>query len=145
MGWLYLLHFDQKIGDPERPHTSAQHYLGYADDYTVRIRKHINGYSDASIVRYVTNLGITIRAVRLFRGGTRTAERVLKTRGIGPRMCPICNERYAEVPGPKFLARNGLADASENLTPDMLGAGFEQLIKGRKWKRKLKGSTRSTR
>jgi hypothetical protein len=137
MPYIYLLHFEERIGDLTRPHTSAQHYLGWADRYDLRIRAHINGYSDASIVRFVHSRGIGIRAVRLFsgEGACRDVERLLKKGGRAPRFCPICNPKaWHRSPSALWLYEHHLYDSSELLDTTMTGEDWHK-ARGRQWKK----------
>ncbi len=97
-GWgsaamLYLLHFDAPLGDSSRPHMSAQHYLGFADDVAARIAEHQAGRG-AAITAACVARGIGLRHVATF-DGDRTAERRAKRNGHFERRCPVCKGAVA--------------------------------------------------
>jgi len=64
---VYLLHFDEPIGDLDNPHGQAQHYLGYADDLEVRLERHRAG-NGARLLEVCKERGITWRLVRTWSG-----------------------------------------------------------------------------
>ena len=84
---IYLLHFD-------RPLAHAQHYLGFTDDLESRLRQHANpnGGSHHRLMQVIHEQGIGFSLARAWTGD-RTAERHLKSRKEGRRLCPICNPR----------------------------------------------------
>ena len=86
---VYLLHFDEPIGDLGNPHGQAQHYIGWADDVGARLAEHAKG-NGAAIMRAVEENGIGWRCVRTWQGGDRRLERRIKNRHEGPRLCPVC-------------------------------------------------------
>ncbi len=90
VGVLYLLHFDEPIGDPTRPKMSARHYLGWAKDGKLieRLDRHAKG-EGASITRWAVEHGIGWTVV-LLRDGTRDDERRLKKNGNHHRKCFLC-------------------------------------------------------
>lgn len=82
---IYLLHFD-------RPLAHAQHYLGFTDDLETRLRLHANpnGSSHHRLMQVIHEQGIGFVLARAWTGD-RDAERGLKRRKEGRRLCPICN------------------------------------------------------
>lgn len=64
---VYILRFDEALGDPSRPRSSARYYIGSTPDRRVvrRLREHWTG-SDAAIVRYARERGIAFRLVGLY-------------------------------------------------------------------------------
>jgi predicted GIY-YIG superfamily endonuclease len=84
---LYLLHFD-------RPLAHAQHYLGFTEDLETRLRLHANpnGSSNHRLMQVIYELGIGFTLARAW-SGDRSAERKLKQRHEGRRLCPLCNPR----------------------------------------------------
>lgn len=91
MGYVYLLHFERPIA-PGHP---TQHYIGYADDLTRRIRAHARGRYNgggngcARLCEVAKERGIGFTVARLW-SGDRSLERRLKSRKEAPRLCPIC-------------------------------------------------------
>lgn len=84
---LYLLHFD-------RPLSHAQHYLGFTEDLETRLRLHANpdGSSNHRLMQVIHQEGISFVLARAWTGD-RNAERKLKRRKEGRRLCPLCNPR----------------------------------------------------
>lgn len=91
-GVIYLLHFDQPLGDPSRPRMSARHYVGWSMERTVvrRIREHREGRG-ASITRAAVARGIGMQVVAVTRG-TRNDERRLKNNGHHDERCVLCQQ-----------------------------------------------------
>ena len=89
-GLVYLIHFDQPIGDLGNPRGQAQHYTGYAADLDARTGDH-HGSHAAAIMRAVNDCGIGWRVVRTWPG-TRDTERAIKELRAGRRLCPQCTE-----------------------------------------------------
>lgn len=95
MKCVYLLHYDQPIGDLANPHGRAQHYIGYTDDLDKRLEQHRKGQSGAGIVKAFYQAGIHFELARVWDGG-RDLERKLKNRKEAPRLCPICHHNHLE-------------------------------------------------
>jgi hypothetical protein len=89
-GLVYLIHFDQPIGNPDEPKGRAQHYTGHAGDLDARTGDH-HGANAAKIMQAVNAQGITWRVVRTWEG-TRDTERAIKNLNAGPRLCPVGTE-----------------------------------------------------
>ena len=89
MGTIYLIHFDQPIGNLSNPHGQAQHYIGYTDDLDMRLQAHRSGNGSA-IMAAVAERGIDWQVVRAWQGN-RDLERRLKKRKEAPKLCPVCN------------------------------------------------------
>ena len=87
VGVIYLLHFDQPIGDPTNPRGFASHYTGWTLDLPARLVDHAAGRG-ARLMQVVGELGIGWQLARIWTG-TRTRERSLKQRGA-TRRCPVC-------------------------------------------------------
>ena len=90
VGVLYLLHFDEPLGDPERPRMSARHYLGWASDGALQARldEHLSGRG-AKITAECVRRGIGW-TVTLLGDGTRDDERRRKKNGHHERRCIVC-------------------------------------------------------
>jgi hypothetical protein len=86
-GVIYLIHFDQPIGDPTNPRGFASHYTGWTLDLPARLLDHAAGRG-ARLLQVVGELGIGWQLARIWTG-TRTRERSLKQRGAA-RRCPVC-------------------------------------------------------
>jgi putative endonuclease len=85
---IYLIHFDNPLGDLANPRGQAQHYLGYTEDLEARLEAHREGNGSA-IMAAVSEAGIPWRLVRTWEGG-RDLERKLKDQHNTPRFCPLC-------------------------------------------------------
>jgi predicted GIY-YIG superfamily endonuclease len=90
-GIVYLIHFEQPVGDPKNPRGQARHYLGWALDLDVRLAAHASG-NGSRLMQVVGELGIRWRVVRTWEG-SRELERQLKRQHNSPRLCPICNPK----------------------------------------------------
>ena len=93
--FIYLIHFDQPIGNPENRRAQAQHYLGSTFRLDARMTEHLTGRG-AAIMRAVREKGISWQIARIWPGD-RAFERKLKRRKEGPKLCPLC--RAAGQPG----------------------------------------------
>lgn len=93
---IYLLHLEQPLGDPTRPHMSAQHYLGYTDDKNPleRVDQHLRGQG-AALTRAAHARGIRMILVGLWPGD-KTEERRRKNAGNHQRRCVACNPRLSD-------------------------------------------------
>jgi putative endonuclease len=87
IGVIYLIHFDQPIGDLANPRGFASHYTGWTLDLPARLVDHAAGRG-ARLMQVVGELGIGWQLARIWTG-TRTRERSLKQRGA-TRRCPVC-------------------------------------------------------
>jgi hypothetical protein len=88
VGVIYLIHFDQPIGDLANPRGFASHYTGWTLDLPVRLVDHAAGRG-ARLMQVVGELGIGWQLARIWTG-TRTRERSLKDSGGAARRCPVC-------------------------------------------------------
>lgn len=90
---IYLLHYEDVIGDPQNPRGQAQHYMGYADDGRLeeRIEEHRRGQG-AAITRAFAERGIAF-VVAACWPGDRSKERRLKRWHKHRQLCPICRQQ----------------------------------------------------
>jgi hypothetical protein len=88
VGVIYLIHFDQPIGDLRNPRGFASHYTGWTLDLPARLVDHAHGRG-ARLMEVVGELGIGWQLARIWTG-TRTRERSLKRSGGAARRCPVC-------------------------------------------------------
>jgi len=98
---VYLLHFDQPIGNLDNPRGQAQHYLGSAEDLEARLAAHASG-NGARLMEVVAERGIGWTVARTWPGG-RDVEKRLKRWHNSPKLCPICRQSNgpgAATPGP---------------------------------------------
>lgn len=74
---IYVLEFDEPIGNPERPRGQAKYYLGYCRDDRLedRFLEHITGRG-AKIVRGAIEQGRVVRVVLVMRGGYALEQRL---------------------------------------------------------------------
>jgi hypothetical protein len=91
---VYLLHFEEPIGNPSTPHGMAQHYIGWSPEPAARIARHASG-DGAKIIRYVMEAGIGFVVAQTWEGGPDLEKR-LKRRHDAPRVCPVCIEERRE-------------------------------------------------
>lgn len=84
---IYLLHFD-------KPYRHSQHYLGYAENFAARFKRHMEGRG-ARLMAAVAKAGIPVAVARKWPDGDRTLERKLHNRNNNARLCPICNPKTA--------------------------------------------------
>jgi predicted GIY-YIG superfamily endonuclease len=87
VGVIYLIHFNQPIGDLRNPRGFASHYTGWTLDLPARLADHAGGRG-ARLLQVVGELGIGWQLARIWTG-TRARERSLKQRGA-TRRCPVC-------------------------------------------------------
>jgi hypothetical protein len=88
VGIVYLVHFDQPIGDLHNPRGYASHYTGWTLDLPARLVDHAAGRG-ARLLQVVGELGIGWQLARIWTG-TRDRERSLKRSGGAARRCPVC-------------------------------------------------------
>jgi len=93
---VYIIHFFQPIGNPEKTHGLAGHYCGSTCNLDARLQLHKNG-NGAALMTAVNEAGIAWQVARLWRfetpGAARAFEKRLKRAGHNPRHCPICQSR----------------------------------------------------
>ena len=82
-GTVYLLHFKE-------PHYHAQHYCGWTQHLSSRIKKHRKGISGVALMKAIKEAGIGFKVAKLWRDKDRFFERRLKNLHNSPRLCPIC-------------------------------------------------------
>jgi len=87
IGVIYLIHFDQPIGDLANPRGFASHYTGWTLDLPARLVDHARGRG-ARLMEVIGEQGIGWQLARIWTG-TRARERSLKQRGA-TRRCPVC-------------------------------------------------------
>lgn len=108
VGAVYLLHFDQPIGNPANPRALAQHYMGWTSYLGPRLAAHRDGVG-AAIMAALAERGIGFTLARTWQG-TRADERALKNRHNHPRLCPTCQGR-----APQLDPRTKLRDVEHDL------------------------------
>ncbi len=102
-GDVYVLHFDAPIGNQDNPLAMAQHYTGWAENWTSRVTGHASGHSDAKIMAYTVGIAkIGFRVAQVFSGVDRNFERSLKRKGSARRYCAICRGAVAVSQAPHF-------------------------------------------
>ncbi len=92
MGFVYLLHFDKRIGDLNNPRGQAQHYIGYAENVPARMKRHREG-NGAKIMAFLAREGIGFTLVRVWIGD-KDLEKRLKRQHNARRFCPICRREH---------------------------------------------------
>jgi len=107
---VYLVHFDEPIGDTSTRFGFAQHYTGTARSWRLakRLAEHEND-PDAKIMAAVRQAGIGWTLARTWPG-SYALERQLKQRGAA-RRCPVCKgqEPRLDAPGSKPYRAPGRA------------------------------------
>jgi putative endonuclease len=95
MGTVYLIHFDEPIGNPGNPRGLAQHYLGWSSLPVIqRLKRHENARG-ARIMSVCREKGVAWKLVRTW-DGPRALERKLKNLHNSPKLCPICRAQARE-------------------------------------------------
>jgi hypothetical protein len=103
IGVIYLLHFDQPIGDLHNPRGFASHYTGWTLDLPTRLVDHAAGRG-ARLMQVIGELGIGWQLARIWTG-TRTRERSLKRSGGAARRCPVCQLATLGLQPPRSVDR----------------------------------------
>ena len=92
IGYIYLFHFAQPIGNTNKSRGMAQHYLGWAEDPYKREQAHLAG-NGAAITRAAIEQGVSWQMFVLV-DGDRDFERQLKNLKNSRRICPICGKSH---------------------------------------------------
>jgi len=85
---VYLLHFYDPQTATSQGYKHARHYLGAAEDVSLRLSQHHHG-TGARLTQVVIEHGLSFVVARTWRGGRRK-EKALKRGHSGVRLCPIC-------------------------------------------------------
>jgi predicted GIY-YIG superfamily endonuclease len=88
VGTIYLIHFDEPVGNLSHALSQASHYMGWTSDLDKRLDRHRLGQG-SSLMRHVEQSGIRWSVVRTWQG-TRDDERALKNQKNSKRYCPVC-------------------------------------------------------
>jgi predicted GIY-YIG superfamily endonuclease len=89
-GYVYLLCFEQPIGNLSNPRAQARHYIGWTPGYLDdRIREHRGSRGPAAITAFLTRHLIDFTLVRAWHG-TVADEKRLKAIKASARICPRC-------------------------------------------------------
>ncbi|MCB0486507.1 MAG: GIY-YIG nuclease family protein [Flavobacteriaceae bacterium] len=92
--FVYLLHFDRPIGNPNNKRAQAQHYIGWCVNLRKRLFQHYTG-KGAKITQYLfeNKIGWSVARVWYFENykKARDFERVLKRRKYARRICRFCS------------------------------------------------------
>lgn len=92
-GTVYLLHYQEEIGNLDNPLGRARHYIGFATNLEKRLRQHRRGKSGAGIVRAFHANGIKFKLARKWIGADRNFEKYLKlSYKKTTRFCPLCSK-----------------------------------------------------
>jgi len=84
---VYLLHFVE-------PYKHARHYLGCADDLSVRLAEHRAG-TGARLMQVVARAGISWVVARTWPGWRRLEYKLKRQHNAPKNLCPICRQ---EIP-----------------------------------------------
>jgi hypothetical protein len=106
VGVIYLIHFNQPIGDLCNPRGFASHYTGWTLDLPTRLADHAGGRG-ARLLQVVGELGIGWQLARIWTG-TRDRERLLKRSGGAARRCPVCRLTILGLQPPRPVDPIGL-------------------------------------
>jgi predicted GIY-YIG superfamily endonuclease len=87
---VYLLHFEQEIGNAALAHAKARHYLGSTQDLEKRIEEHKSGTSNCSIVRAFRKRGIRFCVAITWNVGRDFEKYLKKSQKNSLKLCPIC-------------------------------------------------------
>ena len=92
MGYVYLLHFSQPIGNLKNPKGTAQHYLGYTSrSLKKRLEEHQKGVGAKITRAVVQDYKYKLQLVRHWSKCNRELEKQLKQRHNSVSLCPLCN------------------------------------------------------
>src|SRR6266498_4099229 len=107
-GFVYLIHFDQPIGNPTEPKGRVQHWT---QDLRSRLAEHEAGRG-ARLLEVIRDAGLGWKLARTW-SGDRKRERQMKDQGGASRHCPECGvrprngqRRAREAPEPPESACN---------------------------------------
>ena len=89
MAIVYLIHFEQPLGNLASPRGQARHYLGSTNSLKRRLADHRSG-NGSKIMAAVSRDGIQWQLARTWSDGTRALEKQLKARHNARKLCPIC-------------------------------------------------------
>lgn len=112
---VYLLHFHQQIGNLEKRHGTARHYVGMVastDPGALRKRLycHRKGYANASkLTRALFQQGIGFDVGHVWQGVSRDFERVIKDWKNHKDFCEICQDVPFFDHFPLFLGKGAIA------------------------------------
>jgi hypothetical protein len=101
VGVIYLIHFDQPIGDLTNPRGFASHYTGWTLDLPARLVDHAAGRG-ARLMQVVGEQQIGWQLARIWTG-TRARKRSLKRSGGAARRCPVCQLAQLGLQPPRPL------------------------------------------
>lgn len=87
-GVVYIVCFDEALGNPDNPRAQAKHYLGWTIDLARRITLHIAGRG-APIIRAAVERGIGLM-IFAFHGTPADERRLKQTYKKTPCLCPRC-------------------------------------------------------
>lgn len=88
---VYLIHFNEKIGNSTNAKGMAQHYTGSTNDLQARLREHAAG-AGAKLMAAVVERGIGWELVATWEGGY-DLEKQIKLSHNGTRRCPRCAQQ----------------------------------------------------
>lgn len=100
--YVYVLHADEPIGDPNNPLGQARHYVGATDNLLRRLQEHATGRG-AKITAAFRDAGVEWRVAAVFTMNHRChylAERRVKKHHHTARFCCFCSGELARcIPG----------------------------------------------
>jgi hypothetical protein len=89
---VYLLCFAEDGGLHNRGRAYATHYTGWTEGSAEdRLEAHLTGQG-SPLVRAVAVAGQRVTVARVWRGASRSFERLLKNQKHAPSFCPLCVE-----------------------------------------------------
>jgi hypothetical protein len=112
---VYLLHFHEQIGNLDKRHGTARHYVGIvrsADPEVLRTRlaQHRKGYANASkITRALFEKGIGFDVGHVWHGVVSDFERVIKNWKQHSDFCEICQDVPFFDHMPIYLGKGAIA------------------------------------
>ena len=100
-GYVYILHFDRKIGNMSNSRAQAQHYVGFSDDIEERLEKHF-ALRGAKIVADALKSGARI-STHVYPA-TLAVEKLVKATKKTSLYCPDCCAAAHRAPRPLPVA-----------------------------------------
>lgn len=85
MGYVYIIEFDQHIGNKDNPRGTAKYYVGYTSkSIRKRFQRHAKGHG-AKICAWAVQAGIAFRVIVSIKA-TQGLERAIKDRKSTPKL-----------------------------------------------------------
>ena len=121
---IYILRFDQKLGNPNKKCGQCEYYIGWAENTLKRLNEHRKNRG-CCLTRAANAQGIGYTIVALIEGD-RNAERWLKNRRNVKRVLKWA--QHGKLPYPVYWVDSLALYSPPELTPlELYAMGFERL------------------